>query len=98
MSKTLPAKEAVERWCPLDPCFDIKSALLDIRLAYDSAHQKCKQTSARVFDSLSVNLTLMMDLGSADPTGDAFVYLKPMQLFETRKYVKICAPMVRYSK
>jgi hypothetical protein len=25
-------------------------------------------------------------------------YKKPMELFETRDFVKICAPMVRYSK
>lgn len=27
-----------------------------------------------------------------------FTYKKPMELFESKEFVKICAPMVRYTK
>ncbi len=33
-----------------------------------------------------------------DETVKLFTYQKPMELFATKKYVKICAPMVRYTK
>ena len=38
----------------------------------------------------------------ADPNEEShrecFIYEKPLQLFEEKKVVRMCAPMVRYSK
>jgi hypothetical protein len=33
-----------------------------------------------------------------DQLAPLYTYKKPMELFETQEFVKICAPMVRYSK
>ncbi len=44
------------------------------------------------------NMKLQREHDEGDQEDVIFSYKKPMELFSDKKMVKICAPMVRYSK
>lgn len=54
----------------------------------------------RIFDARSVCwvIFIMADTEEESEEDSVFAFKKPLELFEERDIVRICAPMVRYSK